>query len=91
MIKRKDDTWTTIQCPNCNDCYKVLNNKAHWQQSCPYCSNLIELQEFKPEGEAAATSPILDPVEELKAADGKIHPDLFAAKCVNSVLAEREK
>jgi len=62
MIKRKDDFWTTIQCPKCEDCYKVLNDKVHWQQSCPYCSNLIELEKLKPAvvGPAKMTKPAQD-------------------------------
>ena len=48
MIKRKDDQWTTIQCRNCMDCYKVLNGKFQIKQQCPYCSRVIDLDDKHP-------------------------------------------
>lgn len=43
MITRNDGMWATIRCPKCGLHYKVLNDKAHWQQHCPYCSEIIDL------------------------------------------------
>lgn len=45
MIKRKDDTWTTIQCRNCMNCYKVLNDRFQIKQQCPYCHRKIDLND----------------------------------------------
>ena len=62
MIKRKDDFWTTIQCQKCMDCYKVLNNKAHGKQTCPYCSESINLEKLNLNviGPAEMTKPTQD-------------------------------
>ena len=46
MIKRKDDIWTTIQCPKCKDCHKVLNGKHRSILQCPYCDRQIDLRQF---------------------------------------------
>ena len=48
MIKRKDDQWTTIQCQNCKDCHKVLNDKHMRALLCPYCGTTIMLAEGTP-------------------------------------------
>ena len=42
-IVRIEDQWTVIQCPKCKNCFKLLTGKYHWQMSCPYCSELLEI------------------------------------------------
>lgn len=58
MIIRSGDQWTTIQCPQCKDCHKVLNDKHMRVVSCPYCGHTIELSKgtvplIKPRSKAA--------------------------------------
>jgi ribosomal protein S27E len=45
MIKRKDDTWSTIQCQNCGNCHKVLKDIHMRALLCPYCGTTITLSE----------------------------------------------
>ena len=45
MIKRVGGQWTTIQCPCCENCYKVLTGKFSLVQQCPYCFAKIDLLE----------------------------------------------
>lgn len=43
IIKRVGGQWTTIQCLNCKNCYKVLTGKFALTQQCPYCLMKIDL------------------------------------------------
>jgi len=53
MIKREDETWTTIQCNNlkgdngekCDLCFKVLNDRFALVVWCPYCLQPIDMHE----------------------------------------------
>jgi len=52
MIKRKDATWTTIQCDNvkdedgekCDLCFKVLNDRHALVLCCPYCIQPVDIR-----------------------------------------------
>lgn len=47
MIKRKSATWTTIQCPSCKDCWKVLNDRFKLALHCPYCDAKLDLKVYR--------------------------------------------
>jgi ribosomal protein S27E len=59
MIKRKGTQWTTIQCQNCKDCHKVLNDKHMRAVLCPYCGTTIMLSK--------GSTPQVNSLEDLKA------------------------
>jgi ribosomal protein S27E len=47
MILHNDHQWTTIQCTNCEDCHKVLNDKFMRAVLCPYCGTTLMLEKGK--------------------------------------------
>ena len=53
MIKRKGETWTTVQCQKCKDCFKVLNDRHLVVMKCPYCNSDVQGKVYKEWAEGA--------------------------------------
>jgi len=53
MIKRRGETWTTIQCQKCKDCFKVLNDRHLVMMQCPYCDSRIQVTVYNQQTDGA--------------------------------------